>query len=176
MTTINLERTLDEWAAGWSTQDIERVVSLCTDECLYEDVPLGVVNHGRDELRAFGQQVFNAFPDFKIELTTHIAAGDWAMLEWTMSGTHKATSRACQPPTNRSRCVEQPPSNSTTGGSAATATTGTWPPYSRNSSSCPHRRKSRPDPAITSQEPSRHCGRDISSVARIGRGSLPVED
>ena len=90
MSTINLEHTLDEWAAGWSTQDIERVLSLCTDQCLYEDVPLAVVNHGKEELRAFGQQVFNAFPDFKIELTTHIAAADWAMLEWTMSGTHQA--------------------------------------------------------------------------------------
>lgn len=90
MTTINLERTLDEWAAGWSTQEIERVISLCTDQCLYEDVPLGVVNHGKEELRAFGQQVFNAFPDFKIELTTRVAAANWAMLEWTMSGTHQA--------------------------------------------------------------------------------------
>jgi steroid delta-isomerase-like uncharacterized protein len=90
VTTVNLGRTLDEWAAGWSTQDIERVLSLCTEECLYEDVPLGVVNRGKEELRAFGQQVFNAFPDFKIDLTTKIAAGDWAMLEWTMSGTHQA--------------------------------------------------------------------------------------
>ena len=81
--------SLDEWAAGWSTQDIERVISLCTDRCVYEDVPLGVVNHGKQELRAFGQQVFDAFPDFKIELTTHVAANDWAMLEWTMSGTHR---------------------------------------------------------------------------------------
>jgi steroid delta-isomerase-like uncharacterized protein len=88
MTTTNPERTLDEWAAGWSTQNIERVISLCTDDCLYEDVPLSVVNHGKDELRAFGQQVFNAFPDFKIELVSQFAAADWAMLEWTMSGTH----------------------------------------------------------------------------------------
>jgi steroid delta-isomerase-like uncharacterized protein len=90
MTTINLDRTLEEWAAGWSTQDIERVISLCTDQCVYEDVPLGIVNHGKEELRAFGQQVFNAFPDFKIELTTQVTAADWAMLEWIMSGTHQA--------------------------------------------------------------------------------------
>jgi steroid delta-isomerase-like uncharacterized protein len=88
MTTIDLEHTLTQWAAGWSTQNIDRVVTLCTDQCLYEDVPLSVVNHGKQELRAFGQQVFNAFPDFKIELATHVATRDWAMLEWTMSGTH----------------------------------------------------------------------------------------
>ena len=90
MTTINYDRTLEEWAAGWSTQDIERVISLCTDHCLYEDVPLGIVNNGKDELRAFGQQVFNAFPDLEIHLTAHVAAADCAMLEWTMSGTHQA--------------------------------------------------------------------------------------
>jgi steroid delta-isomerase-like uncharacterized protein len=90
VTTINLEHTLDEWAAGWSTRDIERVVALCTEDCVYEDVPLSVTNHGKEELRAFGQQVFNAFPDFKIELTTQAAAGEWAMLEWMMSGTHQA--------------------------------------------------------------------------------------
>jgi steroid delta-isomerase-like uncharacterized protein len=88
MTTTDLGQALDEWAAGWSTHDIERVVSLCTDECIYEDVPLGVVNRGKQELRAFGHQVFDAFPDFKIELTSQFAEGDRALLEWVMHGTH----------------------------------------------------------------------------------------
>src|SRR5215475_16170556 len=88
MTTTDLGRTLEEWAAGWSAHDIERVVSLCTDECVYEDVPLGVVNRGKEELRAFGRQVFDAFPDFRIELTSQFAEGDWALLEWVMYGTH----------------------------------------------------------------------------------------
>jgi steroid delta-isomerase-like uncharacterized protein len=89
MPTIDLEHTLEEWAAGWSTHDIERVLSLYTDDCTYEDVPLAVVNHGKDELRAFGERVFDAFPDLQIELTAHFAARDSAMLEWTMSGTHR---------------------------------------------------------------------------------------
>jgi steroid delta-isomerase-like uncharacterized protein len=89
MTTIGLEHTLEEWAIAWSTQDVERLISLCTDDCVYEDVPFAWVNHGKDELRAFGQQVFNAFPDFRIELASHFAAADSAMLEWTMSGTHQ---------------------------------------------------------------------------------------
>lgn len=89
MGTIDLGHTLEEWAAGWSTHDIERVVSLCTDDCIYEDVPMRVVNRGKEELRAFGRQVFDAFPDVKIELTSQFAARDWALLEWVMSGTHK---------------------------------------------------------------------------------------
>ena len=35
----------------------------------------------------FSRQVFNAFPDLKIELTSHVAANGRAMLEWIMSGT-----------------------------------------------------------------------------------------
>jgi steroid delta-isomerase-like uncharacterized protein len=89
MATINVEQTLEEWAAGWSTHDIERVVSLYTDDCIYEDVPLGIVNRGKEQLRAFGRQVFDAFPDVRIELTSQFAARDWALLEWVMSGTHK---------------------------------------------------------------------------------------
>jgi steroid delta-isomerase-like uncharacterized protein/uncharacterized protein (TIGR02118 family) len=89
MTTTDLGRTLEEWAAGWSARDIERVVSLCTDECVYEDVPLGAMSRGKQELRAFGHQVFEAFPDFGIELTSQSAEGDRALLEWVMSGTHK---------------------------------------------------------------------------------------
>jgi steroid delta-isomerase-like uncharacterized protein len=104
MTTTNLNDTLDEWAAGWSTHDIERVILLCTDHCLYEDVPLGVISHGKDELRAFGAQVFDAFPDIAIELTTRFTAADSAMLEWTMSGTHHGT-LAGMPPTGASFSV-----------------------------------------------------------------------
>jgi steroid delta-isomerase-like uncharacterized protein len=89
MTTIDLQHTLEEWATGWSTCDVERVISVFTDECIYEDVPLSVVNHGKDELRAFAQQVFDAFPDLRIEPTAQVASDDWALLEWIMSGTHQ---------------------------------------------------------------------------------------
>jgi steroid delta-isomerase-like uncharacterized protein len=89
MTTIDLQHTLEEWATGWSTGDVERVISVFNDQCIYEDVPLSVVNKGKDELRAFGQQVFDAFPDLKIELTTQFSSGDRASLEWIMSGTHQ---------------------------------------------------------------------------------------
>jgi steroid delta-isomerase-like uncharacterized protein len=89
MTTIDLQHTLEEWATGWSTRDVDRVISVFTDECIYEDVPLSVVNHGKDELRAFAQQVFDAFPDLKIEPTAQVASDDWALLEWIMSGTHQ---------------------------------------------------------------------------------------
>jgi steroid delta-isomerase-like uncharacterized protein/uncharacterized protein (TIGR02118 family) len=79
-----------EWAAGWSAHDTERVACLFTDDCVYEDVTMGAVNRGRDELRAFAAAIFAAIPDFAIELSSSHADHRWAALEWTMSGTHAA--------------------------------------------------------------------------------------
>jgi hypothetical protein len=50
---------------------------------------MGVVNHGTTELANFYSLVFDAFPDFKIELTSHFVAGKWAGAEWLMTGTHQ---------------------------------------------------------------------------------------
>src|ERR1700741_157377 len=81
---------LAEWAAGWSAHDGERVVRLFTDDCVYEDVTIGAVNHGKEELRAFATAIFEAIPDFAIELSSSHADQHWAAMEWTMSGTHAA--------------------------------------------------------------------------------------
>jgi steroid delta-isomerase-like uncharacterized protein/uncharacterized protein (TIGR02118 family) len=79
-----------EWAAGWSAHDADRVVRLFTDDCVYEDVTIGAVNRGKDELRAFAAAIFAAIPDFAIQLSSSHADERWAAMEWTMSGTHAA--------------------------------------------------------------------------------------
>ena len=89
MATVEVERVLEEWAAGWSAHDVDKVAALFTDDCVYEDVPLGAINHGKEELKAFGRPFFQAFPDFTIELTACFAADAWAAMEWLMSGTHE---------------------------------------------------------------------------------------
>jgi len=65
------------------------LLSLFSDDCIYEDVTFGVVNHGKAELKAFADGIFAAFPDFRIEQTARFAAGEWAGMEWIISGTHK---------------------------------------------------------------------------------------
>lgn len=88
MSISQLSPELAEWAAGWSAHDAERVVRLFTDDCVYEDVTMGAVNHGKDELRAFAAAIFEAIPDFAIELSSSHAEERGAAMEWTMSGTH----------------------------------------------------------------------------------------
>ena len=85
----DLEKTLEAWAADWSSPNVEHLLSLFTDNCIYEDVTFGVVNHGKTELKAFADEMFAAFPDFKVEQTGRFVAGEWAGMEWIISGTHK---------------------------------------------------------------------------------------
>ncbi len=89
MVSSNAERMLENWASAWSSHDVEKVVSLFTEDCVYEDVTLGVVNRGTTELETFARATFEAFPDFKIQLTSSFVAGNWAGAEWAMSATHK---------------------------------------------------------------------------------------
>ena len=79
---------LDAWASAWSAHDLQRVLSLVTDDCVYDDVALDVVNRGRDQLRAFGDAFLAGVPDLKVELKESFATENKAAVEWLMSGTH----------------------------------------------------------------------------------------
>ena len=90
--TANIDRMLDEWTTAWSSgenNDPERVLALFVDDCLFEDVTLGVVVRGKEELRTFVSGAFAAVPDFTYRLTSRFATSQWAAIEWVMSGTHE---------------------------------------------------------------------------------------
>jgi steroid delta-isomerase-like uncharacterized protein len=88
MATSELEQVLERWAPAWSSHDPEKVLSLFTDDCVFEDVTFAVVIRGKEALRGFVRGAFVAMPDIHFELTGRLAAGQRAALEWVMSGTH----------------------------------------------------------------------------------------
>jgi steroid delta-isomerase-like uncharacterized protein len=88
VTSAEQERLLDEWIAAWSAHDLGRLVSIFTDNLIYEDVTMGRVNRTGAELQAFGQEFFSGFPDVMFELTSRFANGVWGGAEWVMRGTH----------------------------------------------------------------------------------------
>jgi steroid delta-isomerase-like uncharacterized protein len=93
MATPDLERLLDDWAITWSSgdsTDAERVLALFVEDCVFEDVTFGVVVRGKEELRSFVNGAFVAVPDFKYRVTSRFATSQWAVIEWIMSGTHRA--------------------------------------------------------------------------------------
>ncbi len=80
---------VDQWAAAWSSHDVEKVLRLFTDDCVYEDVPTASVNAGKDALRDFAEFFFAVAPDLKIELSSRLETDKWAVCEWKMSGTQQ---------------------------------------------------------------------------------------
>src|SRR2546428_9279475 len=74
---------LDKWASAWSSHDVEVILRLFTDDCIYEDVPTGAINSGKDALRGFAQYFFVVSPDFKIEMSTQFNTETRAAGEFT---------------------------------------------------------------------------------------------
>jgi uncharacterized protein (TIGR02246 family) len=90
-----LEHVLDQWAAAWSSSDVDKVLPLFTDDVVYEDVTFGSVNHGRRELHDFAKGTFEAFADLKFELKSRVIAADGksGAMEWIWQD---GKSRICQ--------------------------------------------------------------------------------
>lgn len=84
----NLEYLLKESLAALNSHDVEKSISYYTDDCIYEDVALGKVNRGKEELKAFFTSMFVWSPDVKIEEKSHFIADNWAASEWVMTGTN----------------------------------------------------------------------------------------
>jgi steroid delta-isomerase-like uncharacterized protein len=80
---------VDQWASAWSSHDVDRVLRLFIDDCIYEDVPTGSVNVGKDALRDFAEFFFAIAPDLKVELSSRLEAERLAVGEWKMSGTQQ---------------------------------------------------------------------------------------
>jgi steroid delta-isomerase-like uncharacterized protein len=86
---ILLEQVLNDWGRYWSSHDMERLLALFTDDVVYEDVTMGALNHGKVELRAFGEGFFVGFPDVAFEVASRFAGGTSGAIEWAMRGTHR---------------------------------------------------------------------------------------
>ena len=102
-----LEHVLEQWAAAWSSNDVEKVLPLFTDNVVYEDVIFGAVNNGKKALRDFATTTFAAFQDLEFELKSRIVASDGNRVLWNGPGEagKPKTSPDYQQPTRRSKCV-----------------------------------------------------------------------
>lgn len=83
-----MENWPKDFAAAFSAHNLDAVLSYFTDDIFYEEVVAdGVVAHGKQELRARIQGIFAAWPDIKLDLTSHFSSGEHHCIEWIASGT-----------------------------------------------------------------------------------------
>src|ERR687890_170450 len=82
---------LEAFADAWNRHDADAIVSMMTEDCIFEasrgaDVK-GTVYKGRDEVRRGVDEVFATFPDARWNGPRHFIAGDRGVSEWVFAAT-----------------------------------------------------------------------------------------
>ena len=63
-----MTRMLEDYFAAWNSQDVEKLLSFFTDDCLYEDVALKRIVRGKAQLRAILESVFTDITGLKMDI------------------------------------------------------------------------------------------------------------
>jgi steroid delta-isomerase-like uncharacterized protein len=77
-----------DFLTGWS-HDLPKLLSIFTDDIVYEDTTVHAVLRGKEELRGFAEGWFKAFPDLSFTLTSAVISEDHATVEWQVTGTQR---------------------------------------------------------------------------------------
>jgi steroid delta-isomerase-like uncharacterized protein len=82
---------LDRFADAWNGHDLDALMSMMTDDCVFESSAGPDVNgqrsEGKNAVRAAYAAVFVAFPDAQWRNPRHFISGNRAVTEWTFTGT-----------------------------------------------------------------------------------------
>jgi steroid delta-isomerase-like uncharacterized protein len=82
---------LDRFADAWNRHDLDALMSMMTDDCVFEASAGADVNGQRSEgqtaVRAAYAAVFETFPDAHWGQARHFVAGNRGVSEWTFTGT-----------------------------------------------------------------------------------------
>jgi ketosteroid isomerase-like protein len=88
----DLERLLIEHTDAWNSHDIDRLMSLFVDDCVFEasagPEPCGRRFEGRAEVRSAFTDVFASMPDANWGDGRHsVISDDYGVSEWRLTGT-----------------------------------------------------------------------------------------
>ena len=83
---------LDRFADAWNRHDLDALMSMMTDDCVFQASAGtqvdGEWSEGQPAVRAAFAAVFEAFPDAHWANARHVIAGNRGVSEWTFTGTH----------------------------------------------------------------------------------------
>jgi steroid delta-isomerase-like uncharacterized protein len=84
-----LQELIDRYNAAWNAHDVEAIVSMHTDDSVFENHVTGEVNVGREEIGRAIAGIFAVFPDLSFETRRAYVRKDLVVQEWTARGTHQ---------------------------------------------------------------------------------------
>lgn len=86
-------KMLDRFADAWNRHDVDALMSMMTDDCVFEasggSQVDGQRSEGKEAVRVAYAAVFAAFPDAHWANARHFVAGNRGVSEWTFAGTQK---------------------------------------------------------------------------------------
>lgn len=80
---------LDEYAAAWTSGEVDRILSFLSDDAVYEDPTYQVRAVGREPIRAFVTNVLSRLTDMELVYTRRFATDDFGAAEYRMRSTHR---------------------------------------------------------------------------------------
>jgi steroid delta-isomerase-like uncharacterized protein len=86
-----LQAFIDRYNAAWNEHDVETIVSLHTEDSVFENHVSGDVNVGREQIGRAISGIFAVFPDLTFETRRAYVRDDLVVQEWTARGTHQGT-------------------------------------------------------------------------------------
>jgi steroid delta-isomerase-like uncharacterized protein len=93
----DLVRLLDRFAAAWNRHDLDELMAMMTEDCVFQASAgpqvEGQRSEGKPAVRAAYAAVFEAFPDAHWASPRHFIKGDRGVSEWTFTGTNKEGKR-----------------------------------------------------------------------------------
>jgi steroid delta-isomerase-like uncharacterized protein len=86
-----LQAFIDRYNAAWNDHDVATIVSLHTEDSVFENHVTGDVNVGREQVGRAISGIFAVFPDLTFETRRAYVREDLVVQEWTARGTHQGT-------------------------------------------------------------------------------------
>ena len=89
MDGAELQEFIDRYNAAWNAHDVDTIVSLHTEDSVFENHVTGDRNVGREEIGRAISGIFSVFPDLAFETRRAYIRDDLVVQEWTARGTHQ---------------------------------------------------------------------------------------
>ena len=84
-----LQDFIDRYNAAWNDHDVDAIVSMHTEDSVFENHVTGDVNVGREQIGRAISSIFAVFPDLAFETRRAYIRDDLVVQEWTARGTHE---------------------------------------------------------------------------------------
>lgn len=91
------EAFIKQFMTAWNDHDLDAVMALMTEDCLFEasfgSRPWGTRYTGSAEMRAGVAALFRSIPDIRWDETRHFVCEDHAVVEWVTRGSRPGGTR-----------------------------------------------------------------------------------